>query len=82
VGEAFGRCGEVRDGEVVLRLRANRLLKCRECDGWIYPSEIFLLDVIPYVEGSGVFRRVKRVKRAIHEWHWKGSKRVIVDRVK
>jgi len=81
VGEAFGGC-EVREGEVVLRLRASRLLKCRECDGWIRPGEIFLLDVIPYVEGSGVFRRVKRVKRAIHEWHWKGSKRVIVDRVK
>lgn len=72
----------MKQGEVVLRLRANRTIKCRECHGYIYPGETFLLDIIPYVEGYGVFRRVKRVKRPIHEYHWKGSGSVIVDRVK
>ena len=72
----------MREGEAVLRLRASRLLKCRECEGYIYPGQTFLLDIIPYVECSGVFKKVVRVKRAIHEWHWKGPKNVIVNRAK
>ncbi len=72
----------MKEGEVVLRLRAKRLLRCMECEGYIYPGQIFLLDVIPYVESCGVFCRVIKVKRAIHEWHWKGSQNAIVDRVK
>jgi hypothetical protein len=70
----------LKEGEVVLRLTAKKLVKCRECHGWIYPGETFLLDVIPYVEAFGPFRRVIRVKRPIHEYHWKGSEDVIVDR--
>lgn len=70
----------MKEGEVVLRLRANRMVKCRECHGWIYPGQTFLLDIIPYVEAFGPFRRVKKVKRPIHEHHWRGPKNIIVNK--
>lgn len=70
----------MKDGEVVLRLRANKTVKCRECEGYIYPNQTFLLDIIPYVEAFGSFKRVKKVKRPIHEGHWRGPKNIIVDK--
>lgn len=70
----------MKQGEVVIKLIANKTLKCRECHGYIEVGQPFLLDIIPYVEGYGVFRRVKKFKHIIHDWHWKGSKDQIIDR--
>lgn len=70
----------MKKGEIVLRLRATRDAKCRECEYPIIAGQPFLLDIIPYTEGVGIYRRIKRVKHPIHEWHWKGQKNVIVDK--
>ena len=72
----------MREGEVVLRLRAKRDVRCRECGSWILAGQTFLLDIIPYVEVSGGFRRVNRFKHVLCEACWKGPKKLIVDRVK
>lgn len=71
----------MKDGEVVLRLRAKRDVRCRECGRWVLAGQTFLLDIIPYVEGFGVFRRVKWHKHVLCEGCWKGPKNAIVDRV-
>lgn len=82
MGEAFGGVGGLRRGEVVLRLRAGRTVRCRECGRFILAGQTFLLDIIPYVEADGVFRRVVRHKHVLCEECWKGPKNVIIDRVK
>jgi hypothetical protein len=72
----------LKQGEVVVRLRAKRQTRCRECGRPIYPGQTFLLDIIPYVEASGVFLRKVRHKHVLCEGCWKGPKNVIVDRTK
>jgi len=72
----------MKKGEVVIRLRAKRVTRCRECGRVIYPGQTFLLDIIPYVESDGVFRRVKRYKHVLCEACWRGPWNVIVDRSK
>lgn len=72
----------MKKGEVVLRLTAYKTLKCRECEGFIYAGQNFLLDIIPYTNVSGLYRRVNKVKRAIHEHHWRGPRNIIVDRTR
>lgn len=70
----------MKEGESIIRLRATKTVKCHECHGYIEAGQPFLLDIIPYFEGYGQFRRKVRHKHCIHEWHWKGPKEVIVNR--
>ena len=65
----------MKSGERVIRYIACADFKCGECDGYILKGKPYLLDMIPY--GNGVFYNHK-----IHEWHWKGSPRVIIDRTR
>ena len=72
----------MKQGEVVIRLKAKWVTRCRECGRVIYPGQTFLLDIIPYVESDGVFRKVTRYKHVLCEACWRGPKNVIVDKVK